>query len=73
MEWLIYLLWMSPCLLPVAAVALLALIALLRQAKQDATRNRHGACRRPKAAAALYPPAPAEPAQQADHRRGAGP
>ncbi|MEM9752619.1 MAG: hypothetical protein AAF916_04465 [Planctomycetota bacterium] len=36
MDYLLMLLWLSPCWLPVAAVALLALLAVLRQAKQDA-------------------------------------
>lgn len=36
MDFLLMLLWFSPCWLPVAAVALLAIIAILRQAKHDA-------------------------------------
>ncbi|MEM8782753.1 MAG: hypothetical protein AAGE65_07825 [Planctomycetota bacterium] len=35
-DYLLMLLWLSPCWLPVAAVALLAVFAILRQAKHDA-------------------------------------
>lgn len=39
MDFFIAMLWFSPCMLPVLAVASLFLVAMLRQAKLDAQRS----------------------------------
>lgn len=50
-------LWLSPCWLPLAAVALLAIFAVLRQARHDSQARRSKPPLKPDAEADPTPPA----------------